>query len=85
MPPTQSWLEALMTSASVSLVGGERYFAVILWNGNGATVAGVAGAALNVQPYIAFNKFNLGVLAAAPATITPEGESLNHFFFRLKA
>jgi len=85
MPPTQSWLEALMTSAPVTLVGGEIYFAVILWNGNGATVAGVAGAALNVQPYIAFNKFNLGVLAAAPATITPEGESLNHFFFRLKA
>lgn len=85
MPPTQSWLEATMTSASTALVGGERYFAVILWNGNGATVAGVVGAALNVQPYIAFNKFNLGVLSAAPATLTPEGENTSHFFFRAKA
>lgn len=85
MPTTQSWLEAVMTSASTALVSGERYFAVVLWNGNGATVAGVAGASLNVQPYIAFNRYNLGALTAAPATLTPEGENTNHFFFRLKA
>lgn len=82
MPGSSSWLEAIMTSASVTLTGGKRYFAVILWDGNGGTTAGVYGAALNVQPYIAFYKANLGVLTTAPSTLTPDGEMNQHFFFR---
>lgn len=85
MPSTQSWLDVVMTSASVTLTGGEKYFAVVLWNGNGAQVAGVVGSALNVQPYIAFTTSNLGTLTAAPATLTPESESLLRFFLRLRA
>jgi len=83
MPGSSSWLEAVMTSASVTLTGGRRYFFVILWNGNGATLAGTNGAALNVQPYIAFLKTNMGTLSAAPSTITPEGEVTAHFFGRV--
>lgn len=83
MPGSSSWLEAVMTSASVTLTGGKRYFFVILWNGNGATLAGTNGAALNVQPYIAFLKTNMGVLTTAPATLTAEGELTAHFFGRV--
>lgn len=85
MPGSSSWLDVLMTSASVTLTGGKRYFFVILWNGNGATLAGTNGAALNVQPYIAFLKTNMGVLTAAPATLTAEGELTAHFFGRVRA
>lgn len=86
MPGSSSWLDAVITTVAEStLVGGERYFAVLLWNGNGAQAAGVTGANLNVQPYIAFMKANLGVLTAAPATLTPESESNVHLFMRIKA
>ena len=85
MPGSSSWLEVLMTSASVTLVGGRRYFFVILWNGNGATLAGTNGANLNVQPYLAFLKTNMGVLTAAPTTLTAEGELNAHFFGRVCA
>jgi hypothetical protein len=57
---------------------------VILWNGNGAQAAGVTGANLNVQPYVAFAKYNLGVLVAAPAMLTPESEVNTHLFMRVK-
>lgn len=85
MPGSSSWLEATMTSAGVTLVGGTLYFAVVLWDGNGGTAAGVYGANLNVQPYIAFYKANLGVLTVAPSTLIPDGEVNQHFFMRLLA
>lgn len=85
MPGSSSWLRAVMASDSVTLLGGKRYFFVILWNGNGATLAGTNGAALNVQPYIAFLNTNLGVLTGAPATLTAEGELTAHFFGRVTA
>ena len=72
-----------MTSAGVTLTGGKRYFFVVLWTGNGATLAGTTGANLNVQPYIAFRKNNMGVLTTAPATLTAEGELPQHFFGRV--
>lgn len=83
MPGSSSWLEALMTSATVTLTGGKRYFFVVLWNGNGATLAGTTGANLNVQPYLAFRNNNMGVLTTAPATLTAEGESPARFFGRV--
>lgn len=85
MPGSSSWLEAVMTSAGVTLTGGKRYFFVVLWNGNGATLAGTNGANLNVQPYLAFMKNNMGVLTTAPATLTAEGELSQHFFGRVAA
>lgn len=85
MPGSSSWLEALMTSAGATLTGGKRYFFVVLWNGNGATLAGTTGANLNVQPYLAFRKNNMGVLTTAPATLTAEGELSQHFFGRVAA
>lgn len=84
MPGSSSWLEATITSASTTLVGGDRYFAVILWDGNGALVAGLSGPYLNVQPYIAWGRANLGVLTAAPATLSPENELQEHFFLRVR-
>jgi len=85
MPGSSSWLQATMASASVTLTGGKRYFFVIFWDGNGATLAGTNGAALNVQPYIAFLRTNMGVLTTAPATLTAEGELTAHFFGRVVA
>jgi hypothetical protein len=84
MPEPSSWLEATISTASTTLVGGDRYFAVILWNGNGALVAGLSGPYLNVQPYIAWGRANMGVLSAAPATISPENELQEHFFLRVR-
>lgn len=84
MPGSSSWLEATLTNVvTASLVGGARYFMVILWNGNGAQVSGVTGANLNVQPYIAFFRSNLGTLTAAPSTLTPETETNVHLFMRV--
>lgn len=84
MPSSAAWLEVTMTSASTTLTGGTRYFAVILWNGNGAQIAGVSGSFLNVQPYLAWTATNLGTLTTAPATLTPQSESSSHFFMRTR-
>jgi hypothetical protein len=85
MPASSSWLLATITTVVENLTSGERYFAVLLWNGNGAQCAGVSGAALNVQPYLAFMKANLGNLSAAPSTLSVESERTNHLFIRVKA
>lgn len=85
MPGASSWLEVTMTSPTVTLLGGKRYFAVWLHNANGVQLAGVSGVHMNVQPYIAFYKTNMGTLTAAPATLAVETESNFHFFMRALA
>ncbi len=85
MPGSSSWLTALLSNiVASSLVGSRKYFAVILWNGNGATVTGVTGSNMNIQPYLSWYKSNMGILAAAPSTISPEGEVSNRIFMRVK-
>lgn len=85
MPASSSWLVATITNVVQQLASAERYFAVLLWNGNGAQCAGVSGSALNVQPYLAFMKANMGNLSAAPSTLSVESERTNHLFMRVKA
>jgi hypothetical protein len=85
MPSSNSWLYATLSNivtASLSVAG--KYFAVLLWNGNGATAVGVNGQNTGAEPYLSWYKANMGILAAAPATITPDGERPYHLFMRVK-
>jgi hypothetical protein len=86
MPSSSSWIYALLTNIVSSLLNaGEKYFPVFFWNGNGALAQGINGQNMNVSPYLAWYKSNMGTLTSAPSTITPDGERSYHLFMRVKS
>lgn len=84
MPGEASWLQAILTALDeASLDPESSYYATVLWNGNGAGFFGVNGVNGNAYPYISGYQANLGVLTAAPATLTFDGEIPGHLYFRV--
>jgi hypothetical protein len=77
-PATAQWTQALISSLVTDkfIAPTERIYLTIMTDCNGVAVAGAnAGSNLNLQPYIAAIKTNMGVLTEAPATIQWESET----------
>jgi hypothetical protein len=77
---------ALISSTNKFVPPNELIYFVIMTDANGVSVAGSgASGSLNLQPYAAAIKTNMGVLTEAPATLTFEDETpLRPFVFLRK-
>ena len=76
-PASAAWVNALVLSVETGLYipANERVYMVIMTNANGVSLAGKSASNLNLQPYVAGIKTNMGVLTAAPKTIQWESET----------
>jgi hypothetical protein len=87
-PAAAQWTHALISSLVTDkfIAPTERMYLTIMTDCNGVAVAGAnAGSNLNLQPYIAAVKTNMGVLTEAPATIQFESETnLRPFIYLVK-
>lgn len=91
MTSGSSYIDLVWNSSAVTLVGGERYYFVMLTNSNGGRAMGqYSYANLNIQPYRGWYNAHVGSpvdgsLTTPPDTITPEGEHGSVFFGRCLA
>jgi len=76
-PASAAWVNALVLSVETGLYipANERVYMVIMTNANGVSLAGKSASNLNLQPYVAGIKTNMGVLTAAPKTLQWESET----------
>ena len=89
MPASTGWLNgavSLISSTNKFVPPNKLIYFVIMTDINGASVVGSSASGnLNLQPYTSAVKTNMGVLTAAPATLTFEGETaLRPFVFLRK-
>ena len=86
-PTAGAWINAVITSVEPNLFipANKRVYEVLFTNANGVAVLGKSASNNNLPPYISGIKTNLGVLAAAPKTITWESEvSTRPFIYFIK-
>jgi len=87
-PAAAQWTHSLISSLVTDkfIAPTERVYLTVMTDCNGVAVAGVnAGSNLNLPPYIAAVKTNMGVLTGAPATIQFESETnLRPFIYLVK-
>ena len=77
-PATAQWTHSLISSLVTDkfIAPTERIYLTVMTDCNGVAVAGAnAGSNLNLPPYIAAIKTNMGILTEAPATIQFESET----------
>ena len=76
-PASVAWTSSVVLSVESGLYisANERVYMVIMTNANGVSLAGKSASNLNLQPYVAGIKTNMGVLTAAPKTIQWESET----------
>lgn len=79
--PSGASIQSIPITRKISdFVGGQSTYFVIFTNANGASCCGVTGSRLNITPYLAAYKANMGVLTEAPSTLTFDGEETARLF-----
>lgn len=79
--PSGASIQSVPISRKIAdFVGGQSTYFSIFTNANGASCCGITGSQLNITPYLAAYKANMGVLTEAPSTLTFDGEETNRLF-----
>ena len=79
-PVSAGWISADVTNVVKAISANDRVYLTVLADCNGNAIAGTSATTFNIQPYVAVIKTNLGILTAAPSTLTFDSETSSRPF-----